>query len=346
MNWYFIRHSAYFLVLMVLALEVSAGPELESDSVRLKKVKDQYYVVHEVEEGETLYSISRRYGAKVRAIRESNQLRNRGIDIGQFLDVPIIREEEGALEEIAETTSNTRKDVHIVKRKETLYSIAKSYGVSVEELKRWNNLTSNDLDIGQQLTVLPPATPILASEDPSPELEPVLPPVSYVHRVQPGESIFSIARKYNTTGDSIRYWNDLQSDQISIGGRINIRKKIALDSLNYALPSYKFTNYGSKLWKEESAGVSITKEEGVAGKIEGAEGTKRILLLHRTLAIGTEVSVLNLMNNRRVQAKVVGKLPSTGLNKNLMLRLTPATFDALGIADTRSRVEISYQENE
>ncbi|MEO1257112.1 MAG: peptidoglycan-binding protein, partial [Bacteroidota bacterium] len=82
-------------------------------------------------------------------------------------------------------------------------------------------------------------------------------------------------------------------------------------------------------------------EEGVASVIESMK-TSRFLALHRTLPIGTNLKVRNLMNNQVVHVKVVGKLPSTGLNKNLLLRLSQPAYDQLGILDSKSRVEVSY----
>ena len=70
--------------------------------------------------------------------------------------------------------------------------------------------------------------------------------------------------------------------------------------------------------------------------------TSKYLALHRHLPIGTNIEVKNLMNGQLVHVKVVGKLPNTGLNKKLIVRLSKAAYDQLGILDSKARVEVSY----
>ena len=83
-------------------------------------------------------------------------------------------------------------------------------------------------------------------------------------------------------------------------------------------------------------------EEGTARKIEDVVDTKKYLALHRTLPIGSMIEVRNLMNNQKIFVKVVGKLPETGLNKNVLVRLSPICFERLGVIDPMTRVEVSY----
>ena len=87
---------------------------------------------------------------------------------------------------------------YIVKSGDTLYSIAKRYNTTVDELKKINNLSSNMLSIGQQLLI------------PSTE--------NYItYYVKSGDNLYSIARTYNTTVDQIKKLNNLTSDLLSIG---------------------------------------------------------------------------------------------------------------------------------
>ena len=70
----------------------------------------------------------------------------------------------------------------------------------------------------------------------------------------------------------------------------------------------------------------------------------KALALHRTQPIGAMLEVRNLMNNKKILVKVVGKLPETGLNKNTLIRLTRVSFKRLGVIDPKARVEVSYYE--
>ena len=91
---------------------------------------------------------------------------------------------------------------HTVQQGETLFSISQQYGITVGELKEWNNLQSNDLELGQVLTVTPHAN----DND-----ERIL------HEVQAGEALFGISRQYNVTIAEIQEWNDLESTNLEAG---------------------------------------------------------------------------------------------------------------------------------
>ncbi len=307
------------------------------DSLGTKKVGDQWFVMHEVEEDETLYSLSRRYGTKVKIIKNQNDLKRRGIDIGQILLIPI---DEVVVEEpVAEGT-------HKVVAGETVYSISRKYGVKVQDILDWNDLEGTNISIDQILKVreldVQDTEQASRLEEMKVERPAELPGPKYEHFVQPGETIFSISRKFKIDVDTLRRWNALTGNNLAIGQKLLIRKEVVIDSLQHTTPSYKSTSYGSRKWQEDEDGAMVTKEEGLVGIIEGTETSSKSLALHRDLPVGTEISILNLMNNKRIRAKVVGKLPNTGINRSLMLRLTAASLRQLGIIDKRSRVEISY----
>ena len=95
---------------------------------------------------------------------------------------------------------------HIVKKGESLYSIAKEYGVTVAALKEANNLTSDTLQIGEILKI-PEETMI--PETPSKP--------SNLYTAVKGDSLYSIAQKFNTTVDAIKNANNLTSNVLQIG---------------------------------------------------------------------------------------------------------------------------------
>lgn len=87
---------------------------------------------------------------------------------------------------------------YTVKSGDNLYDIASRYGISVAELKNYNNLTSNLLSVGQQLKI-PTATE----------------GITYI--VKSGDNLYSIANQYNTTVDKIKRKNNLTSNLLNIG---------------------------------------------------------------------------------------------------------------------------------
>ena len=140
-----------------------------------------------VQKGDTLYSIANKLGTTVSELKKENNLTSNTLQIGEVLRVPT--------KEIYEEEEN----IYIVKKGDTLYSIAMANNTTVDELKKANNLTSNILSTGQLLKI-PSA---------------LLPESTYI--VKKGDSLYSIANKYNTTIDELKRINNLTSNILSIG---------------------------------------------------------------------------------------------------------------------------------
>lgn len=96
---------------------------------------------HVVQKGETLYSLSKQYSLTVAELKNLNNLNSDLVKIGQRLKVRNLNNEP----------DNSNLDSIIVKRGDTLYSLAKKYGLSVKVLKQLNNLVDNQIVIGQKL---------------------------------------------------------------------------------------------------------------------------------------------------------------------------------------------------
>lgn len=147
-----------------------------------------------VQKGDTLYSIANKLGTTVSELKKENNLTSNTLQIGEVLRIPT--------KEIYEEEEN----IYIVQKGDSLYSIANKYNTTVEELKRINNLTSNILSIGQVLKL---------PSDKANNVEKEENTISYT--VQKGDSLYSIARKYDTTIDRIKDLNNLTTNLLSIG---------------------------------------------------------------------------------------------------------------------------------
>lgn len=147
------------------------------------------YIVYTVSSGDTLYNIAKKYNLSVSDIVNYNDLASTSLKIGQQLLIPVTKEE----------------NVYIVKQGDNLYSIASRYNITVDELKKYNNLTSNILNIGQRLNIPPSETNNY---------------LSYV--VKQGDSLYSIANKYNTTVSEIMKLNNLKTNLVNIGQVLKI----------------------------------------------------------------------------------------------------------------------------
>ena len=140
-----------------------------------------------VQKGDTLYSIANRLGTTVNELKKINNLKDNIISVGQILRIPM------------EIINDNEEDIYIVKKGDTLYQIALDNNTTVDELKSLNNLTNNTLMIGQLLKI--PSN--------------LLPEDTYI--VQKGDSLYSIANKYNTTVDELKLLNNLENNLLSIG---------------------------------------------------------------------------------------------------------------------------------
>lgn len=108
-----------------------------------------------------------------------------------------------------------KKQIHIVGIGETLYAISRANSISVEELKKFNNLTSNDISVGQELYMYDVENKIINNKNLSEEY------TNYV--VKQGDTIYSIARKNNMKVAEILKINKLDSTAIAIGQILKIK---------------------------------------------------------------------------------------------------------------------------
>ena len=156
-----------------------------------KEIYEEEENVYIVQKGDTLYSVAMANNTTVDELKKANNLTSNILSTGQLLKIP------SAL--LPEST-------YIVKKGDSLYSIANKYNTTVDELKRINNLTSNILSIGQVLKLPSDKVSDVEKEENT---------INYT--VQKGDSLYSIARKYSTTIDKIKNLNNLTTNLLSIG---------------------------------------------------------------------------------------------------------------------------------
>ena len=165
------------------------------------------YSIHDVAKGETLYSLARHYGVTVDAIKRVNPSLADGLKAGQRIKIPV----NGGTE-VDATTSATQVEpttTHKVLRKETLYSLSKRYGVSIEALQEANPHIQKGLKVGQLITIpqheahssqqgdatphlisAPIQTESAKSVEVQPAAEQPQPEHSAVEQTQPAQSVF------------------------------------------------------------------------------------------------------------------------------------------------------------
>mgnify|MGYP002624279657 CR=1 FL=1 len=161
--------------------------------------------IYTVQRGDSLYSIAKKFNISVDALKTANNLQNNLIKIGQKLVIPGFTDTEG---------SNI---TYIVKKGDTLYKIASSYNVSIDDLKKFNNLNTNVLGIGQEIK-------IPTSKDNIPNTQPITGSNSYV--VKRGDTLYNIAKINNVNLQDLINENNLTDYELYIGQILKIPSNI------------------------------------------------------------------------------------------------------------------------
>lgn len=153
--------------------------------------KEGYYVV---KKGDSLWSIASKNNTTVEKLKKLNNLSSNNLSVGQVLK----------LTESTGSSSNSNQmdnNIYTVKKGDSLWSIANANNTTVNELKSANNLSSNNLSIGQKLII--------------PSKNNTIDKITYT--VKKGDSLWLIANRYNTTVDKIKVENNLKSNTLNIG---------------------------------------------------------------------------------------------------------------------------------
>ena len=167
--------------------------------------------MYTVKAGDTLYGIAQKYNTSVQKIIDLNYLKNTNLTVGQILRIPEMFTPESEM--VLPNYTN-----YIVKKGDTLYSIANQNGISVTTLIKDNALTSNTLKLGQSLKIrIPENINVTVEECIGPDYTPPTISSSINYTVQKGDSLYSIAKKFNTSVTNLVNLNGLKSNNLSIG---------------------------------------------------------------------------------------------------------------------------------
>lgn len=309
---------------MVPLMALQASPR---DSVRTEMINGKRYIIHQVDPKETLFAISRKYKVTVAEIIENNAKADAGLAVGQELKIPYK----------PKSPVQKENNTHKVAPKETLFSIAKMYEVSVEELKKWNNLAGNTLSAGQELIVKAPEAKTISSPD--------YKKLKGVHVVTEKETLFSIAKAYGASLQQLREWNNLTTDEVKTGQPLFVLPPMYLpenttEPVRQADQPVKQTPVRQEVKISESViGSEEVHETGVAEVMAGTEGGRKYLALHKTAKVGTIIKVRNEAAQREVFVRITGTLD---LPSEAIIKISRSAYDRLGATDSKFKVELIY----
>ena len=195
-----------------------------------------------VQRGDTLYSISQKFNIPVNKLKEINNLNTNTILPGQILI-------------IKENVTPPQPTTYKVQKGDTLYSISQKFNTTVDEIKRLNNITSNNIYINQELYI-PTSNSIPSNPLPIPPIDDDENEEYSEYIVQKGDSLWKISRDYNITVKELIELNNLTTTTLQIGDKL-------LVPINKTEKTYTVQR-GDTLWsiaKENNVTVNELKEK-------------------------------------------------------------------------------------
>lgn len=227
---------------------IAAKDTLNYSQQKVTLPKTKYYMV---QGGDNLSSIANKYDVTVADIKKWNRLKSNTVARGKSLkiistenvfqavkkepkpdnqqiaasDAKISKEDKSKKSIKTDTLSTAVATYYVVQKGDNLSNIAKKNNVSIEEIKEWNNLSNTSIQLGMSLQV--------AKNEESPKEELAVAPkmenVEYI--VKRGDNLGSIAKKYGSSVDDLKHWNNLPDNNIVLGKSLIVAKsEIAVEN--------------------------------------------------------------------------------------------------------------------
>lgn len=312
------------LILLLFIVSFCSAAAAMPDSIGVETVDGQRFIKHKVAGGEGWYAIARKYGISYAELRMANRQEGDQLKIGQivripakakandprfqknYMDTPAVKEADKKQKQEAPKQNKT----HRVAAGETLFSIAKKYDVSVDQIKTWNNLKDNNIRKNQEL--------IVGKQD------------------SPGKTKTESAEKIQLNPAPVKSeeiaTDPKKQDQKQESNETVLVKTLGNEKARPEEKKYTFSN-----------GRKEVNEQGVASWIDDEDiNPNKYYALHRTATVGTIIKITNRMNQKSIFVKVVGRLQETGDNEGLIIKVSKASAEKLGVLDNRFQAELIY----
>ena len=338
----------FILLLFIVNLKIySINNKNVLDSIAIETKNGEKYIVYKVNSSETLISIAKKYNVTVNNIMAANPSLNT-LKVNQVISIPIIKNTE----------------YYRIKPRDNLFRIARKTGMTVVQLKELNNIENQYISPGQVILVEKEIkinkkleTNKTESEDSlSNSNDPIIKSVKIpvFHIVEDGEGLYRISINNNITIDSLIRLNKLDKNRSLIKGQ-----KLIVGYQKLILSKYKIADFNDRqnnafeniaLDTLKSAVIDIKnttinfheKGSGEKVKANNIDNKTKKTAFHKTIPIGTFIRVTNPSNRVSTVVRVIARIPDTDRNKKLIIKLSQATCDTLGLVNDKFPIEIAY----
>jgi LysM repeat protein len=299
-------------------------------------------LTHTIQQGETLSGLSAKYKTTVGDIMRLNNMNaSSKLAIGQKIKIPATGAKVPAAATankpvappVAKPLPVVSAREHVVQKGETLYKIAQTYHVKIDQIKTWNHLTTDGVAIGQVLSIgaYSPAAhqdnaPVAATQVPVVNETPVTTtapkPVVRPEETTPAPVVTVNKPVVNTPATPMVNKEEGYVDPSKVGAK----------------------GYFESLFGVDVAGRSLEKSSGAAMTFKTASGwtDKKYYILVNDIAPGSIVKVTSADGNKTIYAKVLWNMGDLKENEGLTYRISNAAADALGITDLKFQLSIAY----
>lgn len=276
--------------------------------------------VHKVQSGETLYSIATKYQVSVDELKKANAGLTSSLKVGQEITIP----GKGTSTTSSTTTPTTTTAAttsakiveHTVQSGQTLYSIARQYNVSVDDIKKVNTGMSSDLKVGQIVKV-----PVIS------ESTTTVKPTTTTTTTPTTTTVTPTTTTVVTAPELTKE----QQDSIRL-----VQEKTKLNEIK---PTTTTTTTSPTKPTPTSDFKKIT-ENGTADVMPDNQESPKYLAYHKSAPIGTIIQVLNEGNGQKIYVRVVGKLTST--DPKTVITLSKKAYERLGGTGNKLNVSLMY----
>lgn len=302
-------------------------------------------ITHTVQQGETMFAISRRYSVTIAEIQQWNELRSTNLEIGQDLIIfqqdeeqrpetpPPAEAEEQRQSIVRQSEIPTSNTYYIVRSGDTLTRIAGEHNMTVSELRQLNNLEDDMLRIGQQLTVRESRSSAPSVAETAESSTPQGRFVQY--RLESGENANRVLQKFQMSLSELRSLNPgIDPESLSSGQRITVLLP----------PTRTFSNpyrRGANLENLGQVAAFKYRENEIAASTTSGElyNPDELTAAHSNMALGNVVYIENAANGKGIFVRINDRHSGEGL------KLSHRAFDMLGFSSIdRAQVTI-YMNN-